>query len=68
MSYRIRRVSGTHRYIQILSHGMLAHHYADTVYVLVVYFVVYGQKETLFKQRHINFQPKAKLSLRLASV
>ena len=29
-------------------------------------FVVYGHKETLFKWRHTNFQPKAKISLRLA--
>ena len=29
--------------------------------------VVYGQKETLFKRRHTNFQPKATISLRLAS-
>ena len=31
-------------------------------------FVVYGQKETLFKRRHTNFQPKATISLRLAGI
>ena len=31
-------------------------------------FVVHGQKETLFKRRHANFQPKATISLRLAGV
>ena len=32
-------------------------------------FVVYGQKETLLKRRHTNFQPKATIiSLRLAGV
>ena len=31
-------------------------------------FVVYSQKETLFKRSHTNFQPKAMISLRLAGV
>ena len=31
-------------------------------------FVVYGQKETLFKRRHTNFELKVTISLRLAGV
>ena len=29
-------------------------------------FVVYGQKETLFKRRHTHFQSEGTISLRLA--